>query len=102
MEAKKTEDKPVKPRAPKRIPPWWDGLRKEAAEELLQLGYRSREEAALFLNKPRFVNPSKRGQRTVYDPLHVERPWLGGGVPKRIPLALHSEVREWLEKVDEK
>lgn len=98
----KTENRTTtKPRPPKLAPekkpaPWWDGLSEATVRELRHRGYDSRDDVLVFLERPRFVNKSERGQRTVYDPLHLSRPWLNEGVPMRMPLDLFNEVRAWL------
>ena len=98
----KTENRTtIKSRPPKPAPEskpasLWEGLTDDTARELRHRGYQCRDDLLLFLDRPRFVNKSERGQRTVYDPLHLSRPWLNEGVPMRMPLDLFNQVRAWL------
>ena len=94
----KTEPKPPASRKPPESKPasLWDGLSADTVRELRHRGYQCRDDLLLFLERPRFVNKSERGQRTVYDPLHLSRPWLNEGVPMRMPLDLFNQVRAWL------
>ena len=96
-ERKKTERKP-RARKPsvKMEAPWWDGLPPEIARDLEARGYRSREDALLFAGRLRFLGTSDYGRRTLFDPLHHERPWLRDGIPLRISLQTVNAVRAWL------
>jgi hypothetical protein len=75
-------------------PPWWDGLGADTARELERMGYRSKADAMLFVTeKARFVG---RNRQMLFDPMHIDRPWLREGIPFRVSRAMYDEVRVWL------
>ena len=83
---------PKKPEAP-----WWDGLSRKTAHDLIRRGYASKEDAMLFVSiPPRFANQSPSALATPFDPLYIVRPWLHDGAPTRLPIEVYNEVREWL------
>jgi hypothetical protein len=84
--------------APARKPkpePWWHGLSADTARELERMGYHCKADAMLFVTeKARFVG---RNRQMLFDPLHIDRPWLREGIPFRVSRAMYDEVRVWLE-----
>jgi len=86
---------PKKPRGRKpKPPPWWDGLSPETAQQLERMGYRCKADAMMFVReRARFVN---RSRKSLYDPMHMNRPWMREGMPFRVSRELYDEVRGWL------
>ena len=96
---KKTRSKTATVKMPPKPQPeaWWHGLSAETAAELQRMGYRSKADAMLFVTqKARFVSRSARGRNLLFDPLHIERPWLRNGMPFRVTRQTYDEIREWL------
>jgi len=83
------------PKAPVAEKPWWYGLNKATADELLRRGYQSREDAALMTGRLHYPGRSDRARQWAHDPLYASRPWLG---PRLISMDIVAEVLEWLEK----
>jgi hypothetical protein len=75
--------------------PWWHGLSADTARELERMGYHCKADAMLFVTeRARFVG---RNRQMLFDPLHIDRPWLREGIPFRVSRAMYDEVRVWLE-----
>lgn len=97
MAARKQSTAPAARKTPPKPKPWWDGLSDAAANELRRRGYKSREDAMLFIEMPmRFAGTSRPALEKPFDPIRMARPWMDDGMSPRIAIEIYNEVREWL------